>query len=167
MALTINFIGSTAHLKHVNLRKHGSEDDRVLAIDLKIEGETQARILNDLLGAAEDDDLSNVFWSTQPDADPESLRTHALDEIGVDGMWPNRIVTLGKYEVIADVKKISFRPRPGHRLDITASVSIESPTKELLDYVVASIQDFITCRIDSQPEFPLQGERQAAGLENP
>lgn len=156
MSLNINFIGSTAVLKHVNLRKQGNEDSRVLAIDLSIIGETQAKILNDLLGVSEGDDISGVFWSTLPGTDPESLRTHALEEIGIDGVWPNRIVTLGKHQIVADVKKIKFRPRPGHRLDIGAQVSVEAPGDEIMDYVIANIQEHVNCRIESQPELDLK-----------
>lgn len=155
MALTINFIGGTVEMKHVNLRKQGNEDSRVLAVDLKIAGETQARILNDLLGAAQGDDLAGMFWSALPGTDPESLRTHVLGEIGIEGVWPNRIVTIGKHNATADVKKISFVARPGHRLNLSAQVSIESPSKELLDYIVAKIQEHVTCRIESQPELEL------------
>lgn len=155
MALTINFIGSSAEIKHVNLRKQGNEDSRVLAIDIKLVGETKAGILNDLLGVAVGDDMAGMFWSTLPGTDPESLRTHALGEIGIAGEWPNRIVTIGKHQAIGDLKKIGFAPRPGHRLDLTASVSIENPSKELLDYVVAKIQEHIVCRIESQPELDL------------
>lgn len=76
MSLSINFIGSTAVLKHVNLRKQGNEDSRVLAIDLSIVGETQAKILNDLLGVSEGDDISGVFWSTLPGMVERGMNTH-------------------------------------------------------------------------------------------
>lgn len=166
MSLNISFIGSTAVLKHVNLRKQGNEDSRVLAIDLNITGETQAQILNDLLGASEGDDMSGIFWSTLPGTDPESLRTHALDEIGIEGVWPNRIVTLGKHQIVADVKKIKFRPRPGHRLDIAAQVSVEAPAEELMDYVIANIQEHVNCRIESQPELDLKQSKKHKQLDD-
>lgn len=166
MSLNINFIGSTAVLKHVNLRKQGNEDSRVLAIDLTITGETQAQILNDLLGVSEGDDISGVFWSTLPGTDPESLRTHALDEICIEGVWPNRIVKLGKHQIIADVKKIKFRPRPGHRLDIGAQISVESPTEPLMDYVIANIQEHVNCRIESQPELDLKQSKKHKQLDD-
>lgn len=162
MALTINFIGSAADINHVNLRKQGNEDDRVLAIDIKLVGETQAKVLNELLGVADEDDVTNLFWSSVPGADPESLRMMSLDEIGIDGVWPRRIITLGKNTATGDVKKISFRPRPGHRLDLTVSVSIEAPPKELLDYIVAKIKESVTCRIESQPELDLGKTPKAA-----
>lgn len=155
MGLTINFIGSHATIKHINLRKQGNDEDKVLAIDIKIEGETEASILNDILGASIGDDLTDMFWSQVPGSDPKSLRTHWLKSIEIDSEWPIRIVRLGKHETRGDVKKISFRPRPGHRLDLTASISIEGPQKELLDYLVSKIQENITCRIDSQPELAL------------
>lgn len=155
MPLTINFIGSTADIKHVNLRKQGNEDDRVLAIDVKVSGEVQASILNDLLGASPGEDMTGMFWSTMAGTDPDSLRTHALGDIPIRGEWPNRIAFIGKHSTTCDVKKISIEPRPGHRLDLTAQLSIESPSDELLDYAVYHIQENVTCRIESRPELPL------------
>jgi hypothetical protein len=158
MALNLKFIGSHAVIKHMNLRKQGQEDDRVLAIDIKVSGETQAMILNDLLGASPGEDLSGMFWSTVPGADPESLKSYAIKEVEVDGEWPNRIVHIGKHEARGDMKKIHFMPRSGHRLDLTAQISIEGPRQELLDYLVSKLQENVTCHIESQPELPF-GDR--------
>lgn len=156
MALTINFIGSHAAIKHLNLRKQGNEDDRVLAIDIKLSGEVQSGILSDLLGASPGEDLSTLFWSTG--TDPEQLRTYALADITVDAEWPRRIVHLGKHRTTGDMKKIHFTPRPGHRLDLTAQISINGPTQALLDYLVKNIQENIVCSIESQPELDLDDE---------
>lgn len=157
MALSIKFIGSHATIKHLNLRKQGSEDDRVLAIDIKITGEAPAAILNDLLGASADENVSGMFWSTAPGADPASLKSYVIGQIDVDGVWPNRIVRFGKQSAVGDLKKIAFKPMPGQRLDITASISIEEPKKELLDYLVSKITENVLCDIESQPELALAG----------
>lgn len=157
MALTIKFIGGHVAIGHVNLRKQGNEDARVLAIDVKVEGETEAAVLNELLGAAPDDDLSGMFWSRLPGSDQNSLRTHALKTIEVANVWPDRIVRFGQHQTTADVKKVVFRPRPGHRLDLVAQVSIEAPSEQLLDYIIAKINDDVMCSIESQPELALAG----------
>ncbi len=154
MAFDLKFIGSHAVIKHVNLRKQGNEDDRALAIDVKVEGETQSTVLNDLLGVGPGEDVSTMFWSNTPGADPASLRSYAIKEVEVEGTWPNRIVHFGKHQARGDVKKIAFTPRPGHRLNLDLQISIESPRDELFDYLVSKLQENVTCHIESQPELP-------------
>lgn len=150
MSLTIKFIGGRALLKHLNLRKQGNEDDRVLAVDIKVSGEADASILNDLLGASVGDDLSGMFWSAGGDTknDPASLRSYVLGEIAIDGEWPRRLLNLGKHTVIGDLKKVTFTPRPGHRLDLVGSISVENPPKELLEYLLKNLQEHFICSIE-------------------
>jgi hypothetical protein len=156
MSLNIRFIGCHAAIEHLNLRKQGNEDSRILAIDVKIAGEAPASVLNDLLGAAVGDDLSTLFWSSSDKPEEAAaLRSYAFGEIHVAAEWPGRLVTLGKNQFSADVQKVRFQPRPGHRLDLTASVSIESPPKHLLDFLVNNLREHIQVVIESQPELDL------------
>lgn len=151
MSLNIIFIGGKAEVTHVNVRKQGDDDSRVLALDLKLQGEVQSSALNQLLGAGQGDDFSNMFWGAA-DTDPESLRTHAIEWIDIDGEWRNRFAYLGKLEVRCHLRKAKVRPRPGHRLDLEASIAIENPSHEVRDYAIESLREYIQCRIDSDPE---------------
>lgn len=158
MGLNIRFIGGRAELKHLNLRKQGNEDDRVLAVDLKVVGEAHATVLNDLLRASPGEDLSGLFWSPV-ESNGEALRSYAIKGIDIDGEWPNRIVHIGAQTIRADVRKVAIVPRPGKRVDLVAQVSIEVPPETLLDFLVARIQDQIPCHIESDLELALEGAK--------
>lgn len=161
MPLNIIFLGVGATVEHLNLRKQGNEDDRVLAVDIKVVGMTDADVLNDLLGASPGEDLSYMFWSDP--GDPHSpLVSAAIGDVSINSNWPGRVVHLGRHRTIADVKKIHIKPRGSHSLDLTASLSIEEPAQQLLDYLVKQIKEPIACRIESQPELDLSQAKGAA-----
>ncbi len=172
MSLTITFIGQPS-IKHLNLRKEGDEHDKVLAVDVKLEGEVKSDVLNDLFGASPGDDFRRFFWNTHTTEEinaimqdvaamapmpPEPLKTYQIEEISISGTWKARLVTLGKTEIIADVGKVHVTPLPGLKLAIALQIQVENPSKPLLDYLVSHVQDTVNCVIESQPELPLKAK---------
>lgn len=171
MSLTITFIGKPS-IKHLNLRKEGDEHDKVLAVDVKLEGECNSTVLNDLFGASPEDNFTRFFWNpytTEQISEvvdpliaaplpPEPLKTYQIEEIAISGTWKARLVTLGKTQIVADVGKVHVTPVPGLKLAVALQIQVENPAKPLLDYLVSHVQDTVNCIIESQPELALRAK---------
>lgn len=139
-----------ATIKHLNVRKEGPDDEKILAVDVKLAFE---KIDRAILAYFEPDGALPVFlWRGDPAADALIVRNAFLSplsyahDIGgasvkIDGGWfPG-----------SDVKKFAILPRDGGTVDITCSVSIFPSSNEVAD-LAKNVQDGARVEIEGPPD---------------
>lgn len=155
-------LSGIATIKHLNVRKEGPDDEKILAVDVKLAFEKLDRAI---LGYFEPDGVLPAFlWRGDPAADALIVRNAFLSplayshEIGgasvkIDGGWfPG-----------SDVKKFSIQPRDGGLVDITCSVSIFPSSNEVAE-LAKNVQDGARVEIEGPPDlFDGDGGAVAAG----
>lgn len=145
MSLDINMLAS---IDHLNIRKQGPEDDQVLAIDVKMSAEVDAQPFANALAPDQPDKFLDAFFDG--DGEPRFL---ALSEIQTWVDFSDHKVKIGSlHPVICDVKKIRFRCRGDRVLDVAYSVSIEEPSRSMIEYLAEQIRELVRVQINGQQE---------------
>lgn len=125
-------ITGVATIKHLNVRKEGPDDEKILAVDVKLAFE---KIGREILAYFEPDGvLPGFLWRGDPASDALIVRNAFLSPLAyaheitsatvhIDGVWfPG-----------SEVKKFSIQPRDGGLVDITCSVAIYPSSSDIAD----------------------------------
>lgn len=133
----------TAHadIKHLNIRKQG-EDQEVLAVDIKLRAELQARVLDSLMCEDLNDGLAEgTFWMRSEDKAPVFPQ---LGEIAFSREYRNVQAKLCGFEVYGcTLKKFSFRALPEGKAETTFSVTITEPPPKLIDTLASMLAEAV------------------------
>lgn len=132
----------TATIKHLNVRKEGPEDDKALAIDVKLEIK---RVDRRLCGYF-DDALEPFLWRGESDA--LIVRNAFLGPTEYLHTITGASVKLGDLDFVGgDVKKFGIVPQDGGVLTLTCSVTLQPSSADVaklanwvLDEVEVSIE---------------------------
>lgn len=115
---------STAEITHLNLRKQGPEDNRVLAIDIKFQGaRSTPEILKHLLGLDDLDAIKSALWDDKGDP-----RFPGIEAITPANIIEGCTVTFGGVTLEdCDARKFHITPCPLHQVKLDFSASVVRP----------------------------------------
>lgn len=142
MSIEIKMVAS---LKHINVRKEGPDDDKVTAIDLKLNGYVTNDIIDKLL--CPDDVLgflpSQAFWDA--DGEPRFL---SLDDIDVNREIRNMTVEVDGIELLlCKVSKFSFTAASEGQARLTLSVSSSDFPSRTIAILAEQLQESLRVHV--------------------
>lgn len=145
-------------LDHVNQRKQGDEESKDLRVDLKLTIETPAQVL-DMLMPNDERAAVDAFWT--PDGEPYDFAL-SLGPISVEGTLPDHEVTLyrmkAKRTYKAEIKKVLFKIRDKHMVDLTFSAIGIVPKPGDLDILANMLQEHVDVEVTPPEELRDQGK---------
>lgn len=139
-------LSGIADLKHVNIRKEGPDDDKILAVDLKLAFERVDRSICDYF----DDALAQFLWRHETNG--LIARNAFLQPVAFMNEISSAHVTIdGRQFFGCEAKKFSFVPRDGGTVDIVCAVSIYPSSGDVAD-LAKHVQDGVTVLIEGPPD---------------
>jgi hypothetical protein len=156
-------LAGVATIKHLNVRKEGQDDEKILAVDVKLAFE---KIDRAILGYFEPDGvLPGFLWRGDPAADALIVRNAFLCPLDYMHQITGAAVKIdGGWSPGSDVKKFVISPRDGGLVDITCSVSIFPSSTEVAD-LAKNVQDGARVEIEGPPDL-FDGDQGAAAAGN-
>lgn len=137
-------LNNHAEITHINLRKQGPDDNRVLAIDIKFTGaHGGAEILKHLLGINDLDEIMFALW----DGKGKPLFP------GIESITPKNIiegctVALGDMKLEnCDARKFHITPRDGHTVGIDFTASVVRPPEAAMRRIPNLISETVPVSI--------------------
>lgn len=139
-------VSGTASIKHLNVRKEGPDDEKILAVDLKIE----IKGVDRRLCAYFDDALESFLW--RGDTDALIVRNMFLAPLVYINEINGANVTIGLLEFSGcDVKKFAISPRDGGVFDMTCSIAVH-PSSADVSRLANLVQDEESVTIEGPPD---------------
>ncbi|HVL77608.1 MAG TPA: hypothetical protein VM406_16460 [Noviherbaspirillum sp.] len=140
-----------AEIKHLNVRKEGPEEDKVLAIDIKLQCTTSANMLDFF-----HEGMKEVLFT-----DAGAKKNLMLKPIGFMNTVLNcDFELLGQRYGGVEVGKFQLEPKDGNQVVMQFSISIQ-PTGDEVARISEFVMDEIDITIEPQPELDF-GEKKAA-----
>ena len=150
-----------ATIKHLNVRKEGPEDEKILAVDVKLEIEKVGMLIVAYFDAA----LAAFLWVDVDKAGTMlAVRNAFLQPVQYAHQIEGATVSInGRVFLGCEVKKFAINPRDGGLLDLTCSVTLYPTGYEVGD-LAELVQDGARVVIDGPPDlFDGDGGAAAAG----
>ncbi len=149
-------VAGVATIKHLNVRKEGPEDERILAVDIKLEIKRVDRRLCWYF----DDALEAFLW--RGDSDSLIARNTYLQPVAFANEISGAQLKIGgEHFVGAEVKKFSMLPMDGGVMTLTCSVSVYPSASDVSD-LAKMVQDETHVKIEEPPDlFTDEGENNA------
>ena len=139
-------VAGAATIKHLNVRKEGPDDDKVLAVDIKMEFEKIDR----RICAYFDDALEAFLWRGETDA--LIARNAYLEPVKYFNEIENAQVEVGDRTFVGcRISKFAIRPRDGGVVYLTLSVSVY-PNKTEVSMLADLVQDGCHVFIEGPPD---------------
>ena len=128
-------VEKSATIKHLNVRKEGPNDEKEIAVDVKLHFEHLDRGLCSYF----DDALEAFLW--RGDTEALIVRNGFLSPVAYGNKISGAIVKIGPDEFMGcDVRKFVVKPRDGGTIDLTCSVSF-FPTSNQVANIAKLVQD--------------------------
>lgn len=135
-------VEGVADIKHLNIRKEGPEDEKILAVDLKMSIKDVDRRLLDYF----DEALTAFLWREETSG--MVVRNAFLEPVHYCNSISSATVTVDMTEFAGcDVKKFAIEPRDGGVFTLYVSVSIYPNAADLQD-LSKTVQDQARIRIE-------------------
>lgn len=117
-------INSTGFIKHLNIRKVGPEDEKVLALDIKVGGcFVSIEFLARILGTEDPAMVRLASWDSD-----ETYRFLGMGEISATGFIQNCLLDVGGLKLYGvELKKFKATIRDECRVELEFSASVSSP----------------------------------------
>jgi hypothetical protein len=149
-------VAGVATIKHLNVRKEGPEDERIIAVDIKLEIK---RVDRRLCGYF-DDALEAFLW--RGDSDSLIARNAYLQPVAFANEISGAQLKIGgEHFVGAEVKKFSMLPMDGGVMTLTCSASVYPSASDVSD-LAKMVQDEAHIEIEGPPDlFTDEGENNA------
>ena len=139
-------VSGMATIKHLNVRKEGPDDEKILAVDVKLE----IRGVDRSLCGYFDDALETFLWRGNTDALIQ--RNAFLYPVGYANEISGATVQIGSDTYLGcDVKKFSLDPRDGGVFNLTCSVAVY-PTSADVSALAKLVQDDARVTIEAPPD---------------
>jgi hypothetical protein len=139
-------VRASASVNHLNVRKEGPEDERILACDVKIE-------LKDLPGSIcryFDESLEDFLW--RGDTDAKIVRNAFLSPVVYVHTISSAVVEIGSNRFFGcEVKKFAIEPKDGFVVNLACSVSLYPGSDEVSD-LAKLVQDEAQVSIEGPPD---------------
>lgn len=139
-------IRGTADIKHINIRKEGPEDDKILAVDVKLSFKKMDR----RLCAYFDEALEAFLW--RGDTDALIVRNAMLAPVEYGNTIKDATVKLAGHTFMGcEVKKFAIAPSDGGVIDLVCAVSIYPSSHDMSD-IARIVQEAGTVEIEGPPD---------------
>lgn len=139
-------VSGLAAIKHLNVRKEGPEEEKVLAVDIKLEIKKVDRRLCSYF----DEALESFLW--RGDTDALIARNMHLSPVTYGNTVSSAIVEIGNHSYRScEVKKFSLDPRDGGVMNLTCSITLFPSASEVSD-LAKMVQDEAMVSIEGQPD---------------
>jgi hypothetical protein len=139
-------VSGMAAIKHLNVRKEGPEDEKILAVDVKLEFKNIDRRLCGYF----DEALEAFLWRGNTDA--LIARNAYLCAVQFANEISSATVHIGsEYYVGCDVKKFALDPRDGGVMNLTCSVSLY-PSNSDVSALAKLVQEDASVTIEGPPD---------------
>jgi hypothetical protein len=139
-------VSGIATIKHLNVRKEGPEDEKILAVDVKLEIKDVDRRLCGYF----DDALEAFLWRGNTNA--LIVRSAFLAPVMYLGEISNATCQIGLNHFSGcDVKKFQIQPRDGGVMTLTCSLSIYPSSADVSD-IAKMVQDEERVVIEGPPD---------------
>lgn len=139
-------VSGNATIKHLNVRKEGPEDDKILAVDVKFEIKKVDRRICDYFDAA----LQAFLWRGETDA--LIVRNDFLVPIAYGNEVSGAVVKIGSETYMGcDVKKFALQPQDGGVLILTCSVAVY-PSSNDVAKLAKLVQEDTKVSIEGPPD---------------
>jgi hypothetical protein len=145
--LPIFSVSGNATIKHLNVRKEGPEDEKVLAVDVKLEiSKVDRRIC-----ACFDEALEAFLW--RGDTDALIVRNYMLSPVKYGHTLRSVRVVVGS-ETFSDceVGKFTFEPARGGVFTLGLSVTITEIGSDEVAGLARMVQDKVYTSIEAAPD---------------
>lgn len=141
-------ISGTAEIKHLNVRKEGPDDEKVLAVDLKL----LFTKLDFRICLYFDEALPAFLWRSEAESLSLIARNAYLQPVAYANEIEGATVEIEGHGFRGcDVKKFAILPRDGGVVDLTCSVSLYPTTYEVGD-LSKLVQDGARVSIEGPPD---------------
>lgn len=141
-----------AEIKHLNVRKEGPEDDKVLAIDIKFQCVTGSSVFDFF-----HEGLKDVLYT-----DVGAVKNMMLKPLGFCNAILNcDLEILGQRYGGIEVGKFQLEPKDGHQATMQFSISLQ-PTGDEVAKLSEFVMDEIDIHVQPQPELDFSGVAEAA-----
>jgi hypothetical protein len=148
-------VSGTANVKHINVRKEGPEDDKILAVDVKL----TIKNIDRRLCAYFDDALEAFLW--RGDTDALIVRNFYLGAPSYANWIEGATVVIGTDTFHGcEVKKFSIEPHDGGVITLTCSVSVY-PSSSDVSGLAKLVQDDTLVSIEGPPDLFAAAEAKA------
>lgn len=139
-------ISGVATIKHLNVRKEGPEDEKILVVDVKLEFSKVDR----RLCAYFDDALEAFLW--RGDTNALIVRNGFLSPVAYSNQITSATVKIGLHEYVGcDVRKFSIVPADGGVMTLACSVSLYPSSPDVAD-LAKLVQDDDQVSIEGPPD---------------
>ena len=139
-------VAGNATIKHLNVRKEGPEDEKILAVDIKLE---MCRLDRRLCGYF-DDALEAFLW--RDESESLVVRNLYLEPLKFGNDIEGVTVKIGDDEFLGcRVSKFAISPRDGGVIDLVVSVSAYPSSRDVSE-LAKRVQDDVTVSIEAQPD---------------
>lgn len=155
-------LAGVASIRHLNVRKEGPEDEKILAVDVKLVFKQVDR----RLCAYFDEALESFLW--RGDTNALIVRNVFLAPVTYANEISSATVQIGTHLFLGcDVKKFGIEPADGGVITLTCSVSLYPAASDVSD-LAKLVQDEDQVSIEGPPDlFADQGAAQATGEPTP
>lgn len=155
-------LAGVAAIRHLNVRKEGPEDEKILAVDVKLVFKQVDR----RLCAYFDEALESFLW--RGDTNALIVRNVFLAPVTYANEISSATVQIGTHLFLGcDVKKFGIEPADGGVITLTCSVSLYPAASDVSD-LAKLVQDEDQVSIEGPPDlFADQGAGQATGEPTP
>ena len=139
-------VSGSAAIKHLNVRKEGPDDDKILAVDIKME----IKNIDKALCGYFDEALEAFLW--RGDTDALIVRNLWLTPVQYGNLVSSATAEIeGQTFVGAEIKKFSITPRDGGVIALTCSVTIY-PTASEVSRLAKLVQDDAHVLLEGPPD---------------
>ena len=136
------FIAGIATVKHLNVRKEGPDDEKILAVDLKLE----IKGIDKKICGYFDDALEAFLW--RGDTNAMIVRNIFLSPVHYVNEVAGAVVKIGGESYSnAEIKKFAIDPRDGGVINLGCSVTVY-PTSTDVSKLAKLVQDDAMIRIE-------------------
>ena len=151
-------LAGQATIKHLNVRKEGPDEEKILAVDVKLEFKKVDR----RLCAYFDPALESFLW--RGDTDALIVRNNFLNPVGYANLIEGVTVTIGTHSYSGcGAKKFFIEPKDGGVITLTCSVSLNPNADDVSD-LAKLVQDEARVEIEgpldlfaSEPDLNMDG----------
>lgn len=145
-----------AEIRHLNVRKEGPEDEKALAVDIKVQCVTDS----DMLEFFHEGLKASLF------TDAGAVKNQMLKPLEFSNSILNcDLAILEQRYFGVDASKFSLKPKDGNQVVMTFSVSIQ-PNGDDVAKLAEFVMDEVDIHIQPQPTLDFGGEQSAAPANN-
>lgn len=150
MGISLNFINEGATVKHLNIRKQGPSDDKILAVDIKLSGTV---VIGDwtreLFSPFEDDasfmpDLLKTFYL---DDDEKNLRVAGIRSFKSARQFRQCTLEYGGMTLNGDASKFSVDLLAGQIAELEFSFSVIEPGAKTVSILAEMVGEYSGCQL--------------------